>query len=96
MARGMAAADLTLAVRAHEIVGIAGVSGNGQRALAALIAGMAPPRGGTARLDGAPWPAASPRASYLVTGRASHRGAQPSCTLANPGCGSRTSRIASA
>ncbi|MFO1073755.1 MAG: ATP-binding cassette domain-containing protein, partial [Geminicoccaceae bacterium] len=62
MARGMAAADLTLAVRAHEIVGIAGVSGNGQRALAALIAGMAPPRGGTARLDGAPWPAASPRA----------------------------------
>ena len=62
MPRGISATGLTLAVRAHEILGIAGVSGNGQRALAALLAGMAPPRGGTIRLNGAPWPQASPRA----------------------------------
>ena len=41
-----------LAVREGEIVGIAGVSGNGQAALAALIAGLAAPESGTLHLFG--------------------------------------------
>ncbi len=45
--------DLTLSVRGGEIVGIAGVSGNGQRELAEAIAGLRPVEGGTIRIDGA-------------------------------------------
>ena len=41
-----------LEVRAGEIVGIAGVSGNGQGALAALVAGLAALRDGEARIAG--------------------------------------------
>jgi simple sugar transport system ATP-binding protein len=59
---GVAATGLDLQVRAREIVGIAGVSGNGQRALAALLAGLAAPSAGAVRLRGQPWPGASPRA----------------------------------
>ena len=51
---GLDRANLT--VHAHEIVGIAGVSGNGQRALAGLLAGLVAPAGGELRLGGAPWP----------------------------------------
>ncbi|MDQ0392338.1 ABC transporter ATP-binding protein [Labrys monachus] len=43
---GMALTDVDLAVREGEILGVAGVSGNGQRALADVVAGMlAPSRG---------------------------------------------------
>jgi simple sugar transport system ATP-binding protein len=42
--------EASLHVRQGEIVGIAGVSGNGQSALAALVAGMAAPSSGDARL----------------------------------------------
>jgi simple sugar transport system ATP-binding protein len=42
--RGRGVVGLDLVVHAHEIVGIAGVSGNGQRALAAFLAGLAPAR----------------------------------------------------
>jgi simple sugar transport system ATP-binding protein len=42
----------TLILHRHEIVGIAGVSGNGQQALAALISGLAHPDDGTMRLFG--------------------------------------------
>jgi simple sugar transport system ATP-binding protein len=58
---GRAASGLELVVRAHEIVGIAGVSGNGQRALAALLAGLARPSAGEVRLFGRPWPDGGPR-----------------------------------
>jgi general nucleoside transport system ATP-binding protein len=54
--------DIVLDVHQGEIVGIAGVSGNGQAALAALIAGMAPAVAGSATLFGAPL-GASPRAA---------------------------------
>ena len=48
----VAVSDLSLTVQRGEIVGIAGVEGNGQSELAAAIAGMyAPPRG-TIELDG--------------------------------------------
>ena len=45
--------DFNLEVRAGEIVGIAGVSGNGQRELAEAIAGLRPVIGGTVHIDGA-------------------------------------------
>ncbi len=43
---------LCLIIRSHEIMGIAGVSGNGQAALADLVAGMLTPRAGAIRLHG--------------------------------------------
>ena len=44
--------DVSLAVRAGEIVGIAGVSGNGQRELADLVAGVLRPEAGTIAVAG--------------------------------------------
>ncbi|MEM7567278.1 MAG: ABC transporter ATP-binding protein [Pseudomonadota bacterium] len=44
--------DVTLKVRHREVVGVAGVSGNGQAALAALLEGLAVPRKGTAKILG--------------------------------------------
>jgi ABC-type uncharacterized transport system ATPase subunit len=51
---GLKGVELT--VHAHEIVGIAGVSGNGQRALARLLAGQIEPAAGEVRLLGGAWP----------------------------------------
>ncbi len=48
-------------VRAGEILGIAGVSGNGQRELAEAVAGLRPPDRGSIRLDGVEVAGASPR-----------------------------------
>ncbi|MCB1486635.1 MAG: ABC transporter ATP-binding protein, partial [Bauldia sp.] len=53
--------DASLAVREGEIVGIAGVSGNGQAALAALIAGLERPTSGSMRLFGEAVPRHDPR-----------------------------------
>lgn len=44
--------NLSLHVRAGEIVGLAGVDGNGQRELAEAIAGLRPPQSGTIRISG--------------------------------------------
>lgn len=44
--------DQSLEARAHEILGIAGVSGNGQAALASLIAGLEIPENGSILIDG--------------------------------------------
>jgi simple sugar transport system ATP-binding protein len=44
--------DVSLELRGNEIVGIAGVSGNGQGALAELISGIVQPTGGTLSLFG--------------------------------------------
>jgi simple sugar transport system ATP-binding protein len=54
--------DIGLVVRAGEILGIAGVSGNGQRSLAGLVAGTIRPSRGRLRLAGAPWPEGGPKA----------------------------------
>ncbi len=48
-------------IRGGEIVGLAGVSGNGQAAIAALVNGLARPDAGTIRLFGKPMTGASPR-----------------------------------
>jgi general nucleoside transport system ATP-binding protein len=53
--------DVSLALHAGEITGIAGVSGNGQSTLAELLSGLRAPNAGDVRLRGVPI-AASPRA----------------------------------
>ena len=45
--------DMSFAIRAGEIVGIAGVSGNGQSELVEAVAGIIRPRAGTIRIGGA-------------------------------------------
>jgi ABC-type uncharacterized transport system ATPase subunit len=47
--------ELSLQVRAHEIVGIAGVSGNGQRELVQVLAGQRKHRGGQIHVHGVPF-----------------------------------------
>lgn len=61
--RGHRALDgLDLTVGAGEIVGLAGVSGNGQRELADALAGLRPVEAGSIRLDGEEIAGRSPRA----------------------------------
>lgn len=43
---------VTLTIRSGEVLGIAGVSGNGQRELAEVVAGLRPATGGRIRLEG--------------------------------------------
>jgi simple sugar transport system ATP-binding protein len=50
--RGASLDELRLSVRAHEILGIAGVSGNGQALLADLLSGLVAPTGGSVVLRG--------------------------------------------
>ncbi|WGH77226.1 ABC transporter ATP-binding protein [Jannaschia ovalis] len=58
-APGLRGVDMV--VRRGQIVGLAGVSGNGQAALADLLGGLVEPRAGTFRLKGAPPVDWSPR-----------------------------------
>lgn len=53
--------NVTLALRAGQITGLAGVSGNGQGALAALLSGLVTPSDGVMSLDGKPVGHWSPR-----------------------------------
>ncbi len=55
-------ADVTLTLRGGEIVGVAGVSGNGQRELAEVIAGLIPASHGFIKVDGVPVERPTPRA----------------------------------
>ena len=48
--------DVTFEVRAGEVLGVAGVDGNGQSELEAVLAGVEPPDTGTVTLDGEPIP----------------------------------------
>ena len=48
----LAVGGLDLQVRAGEIVGVAGVEGNGQRELVEALCGMRPPAGGQITLNG--------------------------------------------
>jgi len=50
--RGLAVDGIALAVRAGEVVGVAGIEGNGQRELALAIAGLTPITRGTVTLAG--------------------------------------------
>ncbi|ODT66899.1 MAG: sugar ABC transporter ATP-binding protein [Pelagibacterium sp. SCN 63-23] len=53
--------NVSLTLRAGEITGLAGVSGNGQSGIAALISGLEVPDSGVMRLDGLPVTSADPR-----------------------------------
>ena len=55
--------DVTLSVRPGEILGVAGVSGNGQVALAEVIAGLRKRTAGDVTLQGKPLPPGNPRAA---------------------------------
>ena len=60
--RGTAAVDdVSVAVRAGEIVGVAGVSGNGQRELAEAIFGLRPIDSGSVSINGAPVASPNPK-----------------------------------
>ncbi len=60
--RGMAAVDdLSIAVQSGEIVGVAGVSGNGQRELAEAVFGLRPIESGTVSIIGRPVATPSPK-----------------------------------
>jgi len=66
-ARGLPAlVDVSLAVRAGEILGVAGVDGNGQRELFEVLVGLLPPDGGTIAVDGHPLPAFTPSAAHAA------------------------------
>lgn len=54
---------VTLDVHAGEIVGVAGVAGNGQRELAEVVAGIRPRSEGTVAVDGTALPSGRPRAA---------------------------------
>jgi len=54
--------DVTLSVRAGEVVGIAGVSGNGQTELAECLVGLRTPTAGRITVEGADLTGRSPRA----------------------------------
>jgi ABC-type uncharacterized transport system ATPase subunit len=63
--RGEAALDgVSLQVHASEILGVCGVSGNGQRELAEVIAGMRPRTGGTVTIAGTALDKADPRSAH--------------------------------
>ncbi|MCY4629536.1 MAG: ABC transporter ATP-binding protein [bacterium] len=55
--------EVTLSVRPGEILGVAGVSGNGQVALAEVIAGLRKRTAGDVTLQGKPLPSGNPRAA---------------------------------
>jgi simple sugar transport system ATP-binding protein len=57
-ARGLA--DVSLELREGEILGVAGVDGNGQRELAELVTGLLPLQAGALELRGTPEPALTP------------------------------------
>ena len=65
--RRAALKDATLTLRGGEIVGLAGVSGNGQAALAGLIAGTETPALGTMRIGGVAITNWSPRAAIKAS-----------------------------
>ncbi len=56
----------SLTVRAGEIVGVAGVEGNGQRELVEAIAGMRPPKAGTIHLAGKDITTADPHSTHAA------------------------------
>ena len=58
--------DVSLAVRAGEIVGIAGVDGNGQEELFEVLTGLRSPTGGTIAVGGIPLTRAEPAAAIAA------------------------------
>ena len=87
--RGVTALDdVSLTVRAGEVLGIAGVAGNGQRELAETITGLRPATAGSVSVDGAPVTLGDPRSairagiSHVPEDRL-HTGVAPSLSIAS-------------
>jgi general nucleoside transport system ATP-binding protein len=64
--RGEAVKGVFLSVRHGEILGVAGVAGNGQRELAEAITGIRPPSGGTVAVDGRRLRTSDPRSAIAA------------------------------
>src|SRR3970282_2194077 len=62
----LAVKDVSLAVRAGEIVGVAGVAGNGQRELAEAVYGMRRATEGIVRVKGSALTSGDPRAAIAA------------------------------
>ena len=80
--------DVSLAVRAGEVVAVAGVAGNGQRELAEAVTGMRPLTAGTVRVDGRVLRSGNPRAAIHagvahVPEDRLHTGVAPSLSIAS-------------
>jgi ABC-type uncharacterized transport system ATPase subunit len=83
----LALADVSLQVRAGEIVGVAGVAGNGQRELAEVVAGERPASTGTVTIagkpqHGTPWEAIDAGLGYVPEERMGV-GVAPGLTIAD-------------
>jgi len=63
---GLAVKDVSLAVRAGEIVGVAGVAGNGQRELAEAVYGMRGATEGVVRVNGSALASGDPRVAIAA------------------------------
>jgi general nucleoside transport system ATP-binding protein len=63
---GFAVRDVSFGIRAGEIVGVAGVAGNGQRELAETIYGIRPAATGTVRVDGRSLRQGDPRSAIAA------------------------------
>ena len=80
--------DVSLEIRGGEIVGVAGVAGNGQRELAEVVTGMRPLSSGAVRVEGRPLRSGDPRAA-IAAGIAHvpedrlHTGVAPSLSIAS-------------
>ena len=99
--RGMLAVqDVSLSVRAGEILGVAGVAGNGQRELAEAVTGMRPLTAGAVRVAGQTLRNGDPRAAiragmaHVPEDRYS-TGVAPSLWSRTTSCSSRTGTAAS-
>jgi len=80
--------DVSLVVRAGEVLGIAGVAGNGQRELAEAVTGMRPLAAGTVHVDGRKLRAGDPRQAIRagvahVPEDRLHTGVAPSLSIAS-------------
>jgi simple sugar transport system ATP-binding protein len=80
--------DVTLSVHAGEILGIAGVAGNGQRELAEAVTGLRPLTGGAIRVGGKAVRAGDPRAAIKagiahVPEDRLHTGVAPSLSISS-------------
>ena len=60
--KGVALDGVSVTIRAHEIVGLAGVAGNGQSVLADVLSGLVSDLGGNIRLNGNPFAIGNSRA----------------------------------
>jgi simple sugar transport system ATP-binding protein len=80
--------DVSLSVRGGEILGIAGVAGNGQRELAEALTGLRPVRTGTVSVGGVPIKTGDPRAAIKagvahVPEDRLHTGVAPSLSISS-------------